>query len=104
LGGYLLAPPIIHLAHGRPLVALGSLGMRVALPIGGLYVADAACADHDYERCGDELAAGIGIGMLAAMAIDAAALSWETPEPAGTISIAPHPLPGGAALTAQGIF
>ena len=38
LAGYLVGAPIVHLAHGRPGAAAGSLGLRALLPILGVYV------------------------------------------------------------------
>jgi hypothetical protein len=38
IGSYSLVPPLIHLAHGHPGKALGSLGLRVGLPAGGGWI------------------------------------------------------------------
>jgi len=35
VGGYLLGAPIVHLSHGHGEKALGSLGLRLGLPLGG---------------------------------------------------------------------
>jgi hypothetical protein len=68
--GYLVVPPIIHAAHRRGGVGWGSLGIRVGTPLLGLMVASASESDSG-------TAVGLAIGMMGAIAIDAAALAWE---------------------------
>jgi hypothetical protein len=91
--GYGLAPPIIHLAHGRPVIALLDLAIRVSAPAVGFWAGGsvtANCGQNNPESgnggcqvVGQLL--GAGLGALAAVVVDAAVLSWEwraTPEPA----------------------
>jgi hypothetical protein len=106
---YVLGAPVVHAAHGRAGAAVGSLALRVALPIAGIYLGAAAanCSaqfHHEDDQCGlTESVIGFGLGMLAASVIDATALSWETVEkktPTPSFSIAPSvaPIPGGGSM------
>lgn len=81
LAGYLAGAPILHGAYGRPGAAAGSLVLRSTLPIlGGVVGSDSAeCPPpqgHGECRLGGAVV-GVGTGVLAAIAIDAAALSWR---------------------------
>jgi len=75
LGGYLLAPPIIHAAHGRWGITFASLGLRIGLPVVAALVG--AAVDQD---CRD-FCAGPVVGLIAgiggAVTLDAALLSDE---------------------------
>ncbi len=90
IGGLGLAAgaPVVHLAHGRPGAALGSLGLRVGLALGGgltgaltgALVGGRSCtkSDADIPPCvvvGELL--GGGAGVIAAAAIDASTLAYE---------------------------
>jgi hypothetical protein len=69
-GGYLFGGPIVHLAYEQPLLALGSFGLRVGLPVAGVWMANlvAPCETGEAEFiCGG--AFGFA-GALAAMLID----------------------------------
>jgi hypothetical protein len=66
LGAYALTGPIIHLVHGRPLAALGSLGLRVALPTAGALI----------MASGDDEAEGWGALLFVAGAVTAAFIDW----------------------------
>jgi hypothetical protein len=81
VASYLLAAPIVHLAHGRAGIAAASLGLRLGLPTAGFFLgAVAAPRSIDGRCCGIESAAiGTLVGVIAASAIDAAALSWDHP-------------------------
>ncbi len=86
--GYFLGSPVIHVAHGRVVPAIVSLAMHVGLPYAGVRLGAKAedCPAHEYaDGCGIGGALiGLGIGVLAATAIDAAALAYEdvaTPTP-----------------------
>lgn len=80
-GGYFVAVPIVHLAHGRAGAALGSLALRVGAPIamaftlGGLEVALA----HERGSYAGIVGAfaGLIVGISAAIAIDASVLAYE---------------------------
>jgi hypothetical protein len=105
-GSYVLAPPIIHLAHGRAGIAAASLGLRLGAPLGGGFLGALAAGDcgGDFCRLGGA-ALGFILGMVVATTIDAAVLSYETraldedsrnearrappPRPAKAISFAP---------------
>lgn len=80
---YPTASPFIHLAHDQSGKALGSLGLRLALPLLGGLIGFAA---HECDLLGPGpcRAADVGAvaGVLAATAIDSAWLAWEpVPEP-----------------------
>jgi len=85
--GYGLVPPIVHLAHGRPVIAALDLAVRVsALAIGFETgsLASANCGQNNPESGsgGCQLAGafvGAAIGALGAMVLDAAVLSWDPP-------------------------
>jgi hypothetical protein len=95
--GFVGAAPIIHGAHARPGAAVGSLALRVGLPLlGGFigYWVTGKCTPHDRpfeypdESCdwsdlGRAIDAGLGVavGVLAASALDMAFLARE-PVPA----------------------
>jgi hypothetical protein len=82
LGGYFLAPPFIHGAHGRWGMFAASLGLRVGMPIVGGLLGAAAQGDCSGELCIPVGAAiGVAIGALGAVALDASLLAYETVEP-----------------------
>jgi hypothetical protein len=79
--GYVLAPPIIHFAHGRAGAGFGSLALRIVMPLGGALLgapigqaADGGgcpnlyCIKHGAEV---GLLIGAGLGALGAVSIDA---------------------------------
>jgi hypothetical protein len=81
---YFVAAPTVHLAHGRPMTALASVGVRLAFPIAGAMVGAtlANCsAQNDQFLCGlGEMAAGVLVGTVVASVFDVAVLSTETRE------------------------
>ena len=91
-GVYLLGGPTVHALHRRPLAAVASAGLRIALPlafaaIGGASVDCSTSTVNDGERCGSiERLIGLTVGLAAAVAIDSAAVAWDwtppvTPDP-----------------------
>jgi hypothetical protein len=90
LGTFALGAPIAHVAHDHPWRGLGSLGLRLGLPAIGLavgaMVAPTVAGDHPNDTTGagavSEMIAGglvgAGIGAVAAMAIDASVLAWDS--------------------------
>ncbi|MFO0644249.1 MAG: hypothetical protein U0183_33825 [Polyangiaceae bacterium] len=85
---YLVASPVIHGANEEPGRALGALGLRVAAPLsfGFLGLVIGAVSDT-HGNWGTPLAGaviGFGLGIVTAMAIDAAALArHESPTAQG---------------------
>jgi hypothetical protein len=78
-GGYVLGAPIVHLVHGNPGRAAASLGLRVALPMAffGVGTTIEDCRGQDF--CGvRSFVIGVPLGMVAAMALDAAVLARDT--------------------------
>src|SRR6478735_5819164 len=85
LAGYVAGGPAIHFIHKRPAAAAGSIALRLVLPIlGGLLgnsLATCPPPTGDWGNCGSrEIFLGLGAGTLAAVAIDAGALSWAPVE------------------------
>lgn len=83
---YALGAPITHLAHGQYASAGLSLGLRVATPtLAGLAASaltprQCETLEGNYEWCHTSAAptlAAVTVGLLAAMSIDDALLSWE---------------------------
>ena len=86
LGGYVFGGPIVHLAHRRPLAALGSLALRVAAPTLGamtgwsiVKVSSGGSNEGLWNDAGAGVLAGLGVvlGYAAAIAIDSAAIARE---------------------------
>jgi hypothetical protein len=110
---FLIAAPSVHLAHSRPMSALASVGLRVALPIVGAAIAvQAANCSEDEWLCGlSEMGVGVMIGTVAASVLDLALLSTETRERPGVgpsrlslLSPAVSAGPNGASFGLQGRF
>lgn len=97
LGGWLLPSPIVHLAHGNPGRALGSLFLHAAMPVAGFFVGleIAGCHDNflsEESTCSSRPAMwGLALGMLSATVIDAATLARLD---AAQAPRAPPPEPG----------
>jgi hypothetical protein len=112
--------PAMHLAHGHVDKALGSLGLRAALPVltalGGMAVLTAGKADFE-DRLGGVttgMVLGYGVGAVAAAVLDATLIANERvpappPRDAGiaitnltpTVSVLPH---GGAVVGLSGLL
>jgi hypothetical protein len=94
---YVLASPVIHAANGRGGPAVGALGLRVFAPVSlGLLGIAAGAGFGDRRNWGTPLIGGLvgfGVGVLAAMVIDAAAIarkespSLTTPQGAGALAV-----------------
>lgn len=75
---YLGASPLIHSSHGPSWRVLGSLGLRLGLPTAGLFIGFVAARRCAFNSGGcDGALVGAGLGILSAMAIDAALLAHE---------------------------
>jgi hypothetical protein len=84
---YALGPPVVHVAHDRVGPAIGDLFLRLGAPVvfavaGGLVAADTASPNRSSNDAGLPVwlggaATGLVIGVVTAVAIDAAALAWE---------------------------
>ena len=108
---YGIGAPVVHVVHRNYGRALGSLGMRVLAPIAiGLIGVQLEDCSGDELFCG---AAGLVIGGLigisGAMAVDSAALAYETPRApapsaASTFVVSPYFLRGQLGLRAVGAF
>lgn len=106
LGGYLVGGPIVHLAHGNPGRSLLSLGTRAGLPVTVAFLGVAAenCGGRgDFCGLGGAII-GFGLGMVAAVAIDAAAIARDEVEPPVTFSPVARVNPDGAWLGVVGAY
>lgn len=85
LAGYTFGAPIVHLAHGQWWRASGSLGLRLGLPMLGALTASAIIGDTGNAETGyfdlPWLVVGAGVGVLSAMALDAAFLAHKPTSP-----------------------
>jgi hypothetical protein len=121
-GTYALGPAVVHAAHGRGGAAAASIALRLGLPlvasiigmgIGGNCEAGQGGCIGPLSSSTTGALLGAGVGMVIAMGIDAAVLSYEStrdpdaddagglPDPtrrAATVSLAPSvsPVRGGA--------
>lgn len=119
VAGYVLGAPIVHAAHGSWGTAAGSVGLRVGLPLLGAFVGSEGL---DRGSCRELCVGGVigaGAGILTAIALDAAALSWETvpvtkqdrdearARPARSFAVSPGIAPrreGGVDVGVTGVF
>jgi hypothetical protein len=80
--GYELGAGMVHFAHRSPARAFASFGIRLGMPLAGAFLGGAAISNCNGNDC---QATGIGIGFLlgmgGAIALDAAVLAYESPEP-----------------------
>jgi hypothetical protein len=120
---FALGGPSIHIANGRPLAALGSFGLRLALPFIGM----AAGVDHDMDKegcgtqpdtgdesssCDDSTILGGLLGAAVASAFDASLVAYELRRHPRYTARAPEPVltpsfevrSGGARLTLRASF
>ncbi|MEB2311201.1 MAG: hypothetical protein OZ921_02980 [Sorangiineae bacterium] len=109
--GYALAAPAVHLGHGRVGTAFLDLGQRLAIPglfgLGGALVACQGGNSTGESFCGlTGFALGLGVGVPAAIAIDAALLAREEvpATPAHTMMLAPMVSHTGGGLGVIGTF
>ncbi len=119
LGTYLLGAPIIHVAHGRPGRAVGSVAMRIGLPFLGAMVGAALEPKHncrpgvDSFECGDdegpsgEVVLGLLLGVVGASLIDATVMAdGDAPaaKPQRTLAPTARASQHGIALGLSGTF
>lgn len=81
VGMYLGVAPAIHLAHGNPGRAMGSVALRASLPFAGAMIG----LQMDSANCDDEYFCGLGglllgglLGVMSASAIDAGLLAKKS--------------------------
>lgn len=89
IGTFALGAPIVHAAHGRPLVALGDFVLRLGVPFVGMYLG-AQIDAHSAWKCDGDIACGPSdtatitgglIGGVAVSALDAGVFAFEPPAP-----------------------
>ncbi len=99
VAGSFIAPPIIHLAHGRPLAALESGSLRLGLPLaGGLVGAGIMSNSNEEYAVLSGVAIGATLGYLTAVVVDAAVLSYEKPTGPGPAVVGKRPHSPGVIL------
>ena len=110
---YFLGGPAIHWAHGHGRKGLGSLGLRVGLPLGGLIagalLGSVACGSSDSEFIPCPAVVGVlGFlgGAVAAPVVDAAVVAREpvTPPTGSQLQAAFVPSGGGGTFVLAGRF
>jgi hypothetical protein len=107
VAGYGLGAPAVHVAHGRPGAAAGSLALRLGAVLWaiGLSMPTAECEDTGMN-CGSGLEPVAPL--LGAIAVDAIFLSWKTPESSRAAAPAVLPAvafrPGGGTVGLSGRF
>ena len=121
MGGYVAGGPLVHIAHGEYIRAIGSAVMRAGLPaLAGTvaYGLSHGCDANDHwipSFCQEGAAFfAVAIGMLTSMAIDAGAIAWTThraarvehPPPVAKLTLAPDfaVSPRGASAGVVGQF
>jgi hypothetical protein len=85
IGTFALGAPIVHVAHGRPLVALGDFVLRLGVPFVGLYIGGQfdihqpwTCDANGYcQQTMAGMTTGGIIGGVAVSALDAAVFAYE---------------------------
>ena len=93
VAGYAAGAPTLHFINHHPLGALGSIGLRLALPtLGAAIGAGAANCSADHQEGSlcplSQLVLGVGVGALAAIALDASVLAWtRAPEHADATTL-----------------
>lgn len=106
LGTYLLAAPLVHVLHGQPGTAFGSLLLHVAAPGLGILVSvamiEGGCGGGDIGCAFMGLLLGGVGGLVAATAIDAGFLAKKTPE-RPLVSLVPTIQVAGSGTTTLGL-
>lgn len=75
-GTWVASGPSAHLAHGNPGRALGSVGMRLSLPVLGAVVGCRLSPPDPFLGCTEGIATGFLAGMGIATVLDAA-VAWR---------------------------
>lgn len=111
--GYVVGAPMIHAAHGHPIRALVSVGLRLVLTVGlgGLtYLAlkpdgpteSSGVVDPDHLQAGGTGFLVGALGGIAAIVVDAATAFEEPPKRQASVGISR--VPGGTTLGLSGRF
>jgi hypothetical protein len=106
---YVVGGPIVHLTKDRGKRALGSITLRLSLPIVGVMLAGALTDHGDCYGCGDNNEAVLGgllLGAIAASAIDAGLIAKGEPakQPQAAWTPTVRATQGGLALGVGGRF
>ncbi|MBL9109223.1 MAG: hypothetical protein JNM74_08130 [Myxococcales bacterium] len=98
LGLYALGPVVVHGANGRGIAGLGSLGLRVGLPLVGAFLGLGVGAASSFKGMAELAAGGAFVGAVGAMVLDAAFLARAStaPDPATQPSALTFLVPFGA--------
>jgi hypothetical protein len=97
---YVVGPPVVHIAHGRGGIAIGSALLRLGAPfvfgLVGLEIGNASAPPSGNTVSVAPLvdgALGLVAGVLAAVAVDDAVFAWEpgkAPAPAAGVTLVPR--------------
>src|SRR5262245_18559542 len=109
---FVLGGPLVHAFHGHRTKAVGSLALRLGVPLAGMAIAAGLagpCGQYEYDHEGcriGSVAAGSIMGVAIAMIVDAAALGREqvTAPPPNRPSVGFIPMQGGGGLSFGGRF
>jgi hypothetical protein len=75
---YELGPGIVHFVHRNPGRGFASFGVRLGMPLTGAFLGASFSSNCDSYRCEDDgAAAGALLGMVGAIAIDAAVFAYD---------------------------
>jgi hypothetical protein len=101
----LLGGPIVHWAHENVGRSFGSLGIRVGAPVVDAGLGCVAVGNSEEFGCLGGFVLGGILGTAAAVAIDAAALAYESaPENTYAFVVSPVALPGGVGIGSMGTW
>ncbi len=70
---YLFGGPVVHAAHGRGGATLGSLALRLGVPLATGWILTGGSED----RASDAPGFGVSVGVPLAIALDATVLAWK---------------------------
>lgn len=108
---FLIGAPLVHLLHDRSTHALGSLGLRLALPVLAGFIGSQVHDSCNYpydgycdSNGGLHAAIGAAAGIIAASVIDAVFLAGGDERPTTTRMIATPLAGGGATVGLAGRF
>lgn len=76
--GYEFGPGIVHFVHRNPGRGFASFGVRLGMPLAGAFLGASLFSNCDGYQCeGDGAGAGFLLGMVGAIAIDAAVFAYD---------------------------
>lgn len=102
VAGYLVGAPLIHFAHDNPGRALGSIGLRIWLPVlGGLIGKSPSSGGGGILSVDDGALIGAGLGIVSAWLIDSLVLAYEDQPAPERASMSGIRINGGLSVTPE---